>query len=173
MTERQLRTDYFSNSHLLHLIFQAPGGWPGPAPKNWASHGPGSWGLVYLCPALALARVGPSCGQSRKTRKLFKYYLHSRTHGYVIGLHLVIHTCPHYCSQNSSRNFKQSSSFRIERIRFNHKFLTAIWACPNLSIPGWTPYKHWIAHLEAPDLISHHHVCKNRLKQTSVMNYAS
>ena len=28
--ERQLKTNYFSNSHLLHLIFQAPG--PGGQP---------------------------------------------------------------------------------------------------------------------------------------------
>ena len=48
MTERQLRTNYFSNSHLLHLIFQAPGA-RGPAP------GPGFRGLVHLCLALALA----------------------------------------------------------------------------------------------------------------------
>ena len=28
MTERQLKTNYFINSHLLHLIFQAPGARP-------------------------------------------------------------------------------------------------------------------------------------------------
>ena len=41
MTERQLKTNYFSNSHLLHLIFQAPGarGLARAGPKNlsWPS----------------------------------------------------------------------------------------------------------------------------------------
>ena len=35
MTERQLRTDYFSNSHLLHLIFQAPGASPNNLSWPW------------------------------------------------------------------------------------------------------------------------------------------
>ena len=45
MAERQLRTNYFSNSHLLHLVFQAPGAKglaPGPAPGQSSIH-PSIW----------------------------------------------------------------------------------------------------------------------------------
>ena len=41
MTEKQLKTNYFSNSHLLHLIFQAPGAMglvrAGPKNLSWLS----------------------------------------------------------------------------------------------------------------------------------------
>ena len=77
MAERQLRTNYFSNSHLFHLIFQAPG-----------ARGP-----VCLYPALALALPVESL-LSMPNLIIFSYLDNS----------LIMCTCSHVCTWFSQQS---------------------------------------------------------------------